>query len=179
MFQRAHENVLILRLPMRRTKVLLEKFAGESRETIENRRHTNDSESALNFDLLDVDDGTQKVIVKFSPQDSSTTNTSSPDFFRSDQQILIDSSRAPVNISESPYIPPNSMLSSSIRPSYFWEGFVQSSTLRRLLERSTSQQSPNLFETASFNSLSVFINEISMNSIIFVTLIIVSFVRRH
>jgi Fungal Zn(2)-Cys(6) binuclear cluster domain len=102
------------------------KALGGDKETIESRRHNNDSASALNFDLLDVDDRTQQVVVKFSPRGSSTT-TSSINLFQSDQQILIDSRRAPINITESPYIPLSSMLpsNSAICPS---EEFVRPST---------------------------------------------------
>jgi hypothetical protein len=66
--------------------------------------------------------------MKFSPRGSSTA-TSPLDFFQFDEQILIDSSGARVNITESPYFPSNSMLYpslSAIRPSYFCEGVVPS-----------------------------------------------------
>ena len=105
--------------------------SGQVREgvkEIENRRPGNDSGSLLNLDLLDVDDGTQKAIMKFSPQGSSTA-TSPLDFFQFGEQILIDSSSAHVNITGSSNISPNSMLYSSlsaIRPSYFYEGVVPS-----------------------------------------------------
>ena len=104
------------------------KVLGGVEGTTENRQQSNDSESVLDFDLVDIDDRTQKVIMKFSTQGSSTT-TSSIDLFQSDQQMLIDSSRAPV-ITESLYIPPNPILPSisAIHPSYSYQGIVRSST---------------------------------------------------
>ena len=146
------------------------KVLGGVNETIENRLNSNDSKSVSDFDGLNADDRTQKVIVKFSARGSSAT-TSSVDFF----QPLANSNRlfeSPVNITESLYNPPSSISSSS----YFlrMHNLLQ---MLLLLERSRFQQSPNLFEMTSFSSLSVFIKEMSMNSIIFVTMIIINFVR--
>src|SRR5208282_3925324 len=72
----------------------------------ENRRH--DAERALNGDDLNIDNRTQNVIVKFSSRNSSAS-TSSLNLFQYDQQMFIDSSRAPSDITESLYNPPNSM----------------------------------------------------------------------
>jgi len=110
------------------------------KETLENRQHSNGSESMLNFDVLNVVDRSQKVVMKVLAQGSSAT-TSSVNLFRSNQQMLIDPLRTPANGTKYFYNPPSSLIPlsvSGIRPRHF---LVQSSANARAIQIPTIPKS--------------------------------------
>ena len=110
-----------------KNKSSAKKIVDGVKEVTANPAHSNGGfEYPLNVDMLNIDDRSQKTIVKFSDHNSSVN------LLQFDHQMLIDSLRASDDVTESLHCSPNSLFTFTISGIHSCQGVFQSPTDTRL-----------------------------------------------
>ena len=124
----------------------------------EDRSFNRGSEFAENPDIFCVDNGSQKVIAKFSDQDSSLI-ASSVDLFQLDQQLPIDFLRAAADNEESLYSSSKPLVTSFIAgvdPFPLHGELVQSFYIYSSLSSDSDSNSPQIYSRSHSSVFSQF-----------------------